>query len=574
MSNKFETQYEELEALIENGFYDEVIYKLSQIINNEQSPKLIYLLAKVSFLNGRLNEAKQLTLELTQQYPKEEKFLRLFNLINNQEIENNLLEAFNNAYKQEEIFNILKYGYRLLNYQKDKLKTHMILSETLFSMGKAELAHKHTLAALESAPNNLSLLDNAVSYLQYAPNTKPDAILTFAKNYEEAAFPQYHEKSYKSFTHLNLDPLRKKLKIGFLSGDFKSHAIFFWIGNLFTELKKEDLEIFCYCNNLHDNFTPIWSKQADHWRDINELNDFDAAKIIYEDQIDILIDLSGHTDLNRLGIISLRPSPIQASWLGQAGPIGIRNLDYSIADTKLFKKNEDYCYLEKIYSFPDFQSSFNIDYAYHFDRILTHAAYKTNGFITFGSFNNMIKMNKTGFNTWIKILKAIPSSKLYLKNHGLSNKDIQTYVRNYFLQKGITAERLILEGPNLIRGEYLDCYSKVDICLDPIPVGGCTTSIDAIFAGVPIITLYGNKIPHRATASLLKNIGCDELIAFTKDEYVMKAIELAKNLTKVDFYRESIRSKFLNSNIINVRKFAKDFSIALRFMWQEFCNAQ
>jgi predicted O-linked N-acetylglucosamine transferase (SPINDLY family) len=185
----------------------------------------------------------------------------------------------------------------------------------------------------------------------------------------------------------------------------------------------------------------------------------------------------------------------------------------------------------------------------------------------------MIKLNTECFKTWIKILQSVPDSRLHLKNHGLANNDIQNYVRKFFNKRGIDSSRLILEPASQTRGEYLNSYYEVDICLDPFPIGGCTTSIDALFVGLPIICLYGNKMPHRSTASILKNLNYSELISYSKEEYIQKAVQLAHSKEKIDYYRASMRDSFLKSNIANSSKFAKDFSNALRQMWREFIYA-
>ena len=571
MNNPQNSLLKEIESDVDNQNFDAAIVKLNPLISDDSSsPQAVYLLAKIAFLNGRLEAALSMIENLIHTSGYEHEYINLHEEINRKITEVKLSKKFEEAHSRNEVFNILKYGYQVLRYQDAPLRTHMILSETLFSMGKAQLAHEHVLKALELAPENKDLLDNLVSYLHYIPGTSQELILHYAKMVKSSTYQNYQENKNHSFTHLDLNPDREILRVGFVSGDFKGHALFLWIGNLFSKLKQYNLEVYCYCNNPEDHITPIWSKQATEWLNIMEMDDHRVAESIKASKIDILVDLSGHTTLNRLGIFALKPSPIQISWLWQSGPIGVNGIDYIISDNNFFLEGEEKFYFEKIYRMPDFYSSFNIDDGCYLDREIKPSPYKKNGYVSFGCFNNMIKLNTECFKTWIKILQSVPDSRLHLKNHGLANKDIQNYVRKFFNKRGIDSSRLILEPASQTRGEYLNSYYEVDICLDPFPIGGCTTSIDALFVGLPIICLYGNKMPHRSTASILKNLNYPELISYTKDEYIQKAVELAHSKEQIDYYRASLRDTFLKSNIANSNKFAQDFSIALRQMWKDY----
>ena len=574
MNNPQNSLLKEIESDVDNQNFDAAIVKLNPLISDDSSsPQAVYLLAKIAFLNGRLEAALKIVENLILTSGNEHEYINLHEEINRKITEIELSNKFKEAHSRNEVFNILKYGYQVLKYQNVPLRTHMILSETLFSMGKAQLAHGHVLKALELAPENKDLLDNLVSYLHYIPDTSQELILHYAKMVKSNTYQNYQGSKNHTFTHLDLNPDREILRVGFVSGDFKGHALFLWIGNLFSKLKQCNLEVYCYCNNPEDHITPTWSKQATEWINIMEMDDHRVADSIRASKIDILVDLSGHTTLNRLGIFALKPSPIQISWLGQSGPIGVNGIDYIISDNNFFLEGEEKFYLEKIYRMPDFYSSFNVDDGCYLDRELRPSPYKKNGYISFGCFNNMIKLNTECFKTWIKILQSVPDSRLHLKNHGLANNDIQNYVRKFFNKRGIDSSRLILEPASQTRGEYLNSYYEVDICLDPFPIGGCTTSIDALFVGLPIICLYGNKMPHRSTASILKNLNYSELISYSKEEYIQKAVQLAHSKEKIDYYRASMRDSFLKSNIANSSKFAKDFSNALRQMWREFIYA-
>jgi predicted O-linked N-acetylglucosamine transferase (SPINDLY family) len=564
-----------IKADLESQEYDSAINSLYELLEEKDyCPEAVYLLAQTAFLNGNLDAAENLSQELLLEDPDNQSYLSLYrkteDAIQENKLTKPLLTSFDDAYQKKEFFNILKYGYQLLKYKSQALRTHTMLADTLFTMGKARLAHNHILKALEIDPHNKGLLSCTVSYLHYTHDSTNAEVKHFAEIYGQKAFPEYQGKEYTEFPLLNLQ--EKKLRIGFISGDFKSHVVVLWIGNLIPKLQENGLDIFCYCNNEKDSITEIWSKQANHWRDIQNLNDIEAAKLIHQDQINILIDLSGHTALNRLGVMALRPAPVQACWLGNSGPIGLKSINCCISDVKHVPKEDD-IYLEKIYRLPKYASSFNVVEAFNLSQEKALVPYKKNGFITFGCLSNMIKLNTNCFDIWVKILKTVPNSRLYLCNHALQQDDTHKYIKNYFYHKGINDKQLILEGAtNKNRNEYLNYYNNIDVYLDSFPLGASTTCIDSAFMGVPVIGLRGERILHRMSAEIMNTLGHEELIAENYSDYIKKAVEFSLSPDLIDYYRNQLRESLFNSVIVNVNDFAKDFTEALKSMWSEFCK--
>jgi protein O-GlcNAc transferase len=567
--------FEFLNEEIKQGNYDLVLKKLGEVDQEAYHAEYLYLLARIAYLNKRYEGAYDLITSLILAYPDVIEYTDLLQEIHNAQEEKKIKNDFEAAYSNKEVFKTLQLAYKLIKIEKFPFKTHMILSELLFSMGKASLAHQYVLKALELCPNNQDLLDNMISYLHYEPRQDTNKVITYVHQFEQNAYKNYRDKAFKNFVHLK-NKMPQKIKLGFISGDFKSHVIFLWLGNFFTHLKQinQDLEIFVYCNNPEDDLTNIWKQSTDKWFNISSLEDYTTAQLIYNHGINILIDLSGHTALNRLGVTALRPAPIQISWLGQSAPFGIQNIDYTLVDEYTMAGINLENLFQKVILLPDFLSSYNFDYSFDVGRKISESAFIKKGFISFGSYNNMIKMNRESFDLWIKILKAVPNSRLYLKNHALENLDIQKYVKNYFLAEGINTERLELESASLIRKEYLDAYDQIDISLDPIPMGGTTTNIDVLYSGIPVITLKGSQIQHRASASILNNIKHPELIAHSEEEYVNLAVDLAKDPTRLIHYKKTLREDLLNSNIANAPKFAKDFNEILNRLWREYDETQ
>lgn len=579
INNTLEKIKYHIESDLNKGKYDDAIYKLNELLeknlDNKNLTDVLFLLAKVSLQIKQFDYAQTLISELLTEEPLNEKYLSFQSEVQNTITEQILSDKFEEAHNKEQIFNILKYGYQLLKYQKFPLRTHMILSEILFSMGKARLAHNHVLKALEYDPNNKDLLDNMVSYLHYTCDSDYLEIKKFAKQYSLRAFPEHKGKEYKTFPQLDFNK-KNKLRIGFISGDFKSHVISLWIGNFFPKLQENNLEIFCYCNNEWDHVTTLWTQRCNFWRDIRNLNDEDAANLIHKDRINILIDLSGHTTLNRLGIIALRPAPVQTCWLGNCSPIGIKTLDYTLVDSySVPPRPQRDLYLEKVYRLPNIMCSFNFAETFPAKLESTLRPYRANGFVTFGCLNNMIKLNKECFDTWIEILKATPNSKLYLCNHALKHSNIQEYIKNYFSCKHIAKDRLILkEANNVTRNEYLNYFKNIDIYLDTFPIGAGTTCIDALFMGVPIINLEGEHLLHRMPSTILQITKNIDLIAKCREDYISKAINLWNSRELIDRYNKNLRTSLLISEIAKVNEFAKDFSDAMRNIWRRFVDEQ
>ena len=183
----------------------------------------------------------------------------------------------------------------------------------------------------------------------------------------------------------------------------------------------------------------------------------------------------------------------------------------------------------------------------------------------------MIKLNTNCFDIWIKILKAVPNSRLYLCNHALQQDDTHKYIKNYFYHKGIDDKQLILEGAtNKNRNEYLNYYNNIDVYLDSFPLGASTTCIDSAFMGVPLIGLRGERILHRMSAEIMNTLGHEELIAENYNDYIKKAVEFSLSPDLIDYYRNQLRESLFNSAIVDVNDFAKDFTEAMKSMWSEF----
>jgi protein O-GlcNAc transferase len=434
------------------------------------------------------------------------------------------------------------------------------------AMGEPEQAIEYQKKQIEFNPYNAVAHNNLIMHLHYSLEHSPEETLVAANNFYKTFFPELAtQKQIKyDFSHLDLSPTKPNLNIGFVSGDFKKHALFFWLRGLFADLNKESLKIFCYCNNIEDEASLLWKEEVYQWTNIKQLNDKDVAELIKKDRIDILVDLSGHTALNRLGLFAQKPSPVQVTWLGQTGPMGLPQIDYMISDPYLVFEGEENQYIEKVFRLPKTFAPFT---APDQDIPVLEAPCKTNGYITFGSFNNFLKINKYVLEAWAELLLKFTDSKLLIKSKIFCDEIQENRIMGFFKDKGIKTDRLILEKHDTNKVKYLEAFNRIDISIDPFPLGGGTTTHDTLWMSTPIINIKGGRMSHRISSSILHNAGFPEFVVNSKEEYINKAISLAMDKEAISNYKKNIRQKYLASCICDTQEFARDLENSFREMW-------
>ena len=361
--------------------------------------------------------------------------------------------------------------------------------------------------------------------------------------------PQYN------FNKINVRK-NKKIKLAFLSSDIvNTHSVISFLKTILKHVDKDKFELIFFSNYIinKDKETLIDFKiYFDEWINIKNLNDVEAISIIRKNNINIIIDLMGLTSPNRLALFKNRLAPIQILWLGYNNTSGLSQMDYLIADPNLIKKNELKLYSEKILYLPNI---WNCHSGLHISRIETPAPLIKNKHITFGSFNNAFKISDEVVSVWSKILKSINNSKLIIKS-SLNYSD--KILKEKFEKNQVFNQITFLDKTNSFE-EHINEYKKIDLALDTFPYNGVTTSFEAIWMSVPVLTLKGFNPNSRAGESINKNLNMNYLIADNKDEYVLKAVELSKNFEKVIEIRKNLFDKALASNLFNDKKFSKEF---------------
>ncbi|MFI4941340.1 MAG: tetratricopeptide repeat protein, partial [Burkholderiales bacterium] len=300
------------------------------------------------------------------------------------------------------------------------------------------------------------------------------------------------------------------------------------------------------------------------------LSDALLAQKIRDDGIDILIDLSGHTAHNRLPMFAWKPAPVQVSWLGYFATTGVAAIDYLIADPCSLPEAEEANFTETIWRLPETRLCFtppdvNVEVS------PLPALANGNGHITFGCFNNLGKMNDAVMALWAKLLHAVPQSRLFLKARQLNDAAVRQSVLQGFAVHGIAADRLVLESSSP-RAAYLSAYHRVDIALDPFPFPGGATTAEALWMGVPVLTMAGEHFLARQGMSLLSNAGLPEWVAADAADYVARAVSYAGDLQRLAALRKGLRQQVLASPLFDAPRFARHFATALRGMWTEWCN--
>jgi protein O-GlcNAc transferase len=310
--------------------------------------------------------------------------------------------------------------------------------------------------------------------------------------------------------------------------------------------------------------------QCHVWRQVHALDDEALARQIREDRIDILIDLAGHTDKNRVPAFAWKPAPVQATWLGYLGTTGVAAIDYLIADDWTLPPEFEPHFTENIWRLPRSYLCFTPPAE---DCAIGPLPALANGYVTFGSFNNLIKVGPDVVSLWSRVLHAVPQSRLLLKTTQFIEASVRQDVAQQFARHGITSSRLMLEPP-VPRADYLKPYNRVDIALDPFPYPGITTSVECLWMGVPFVTLAGKTFMARQGIGLLNNAGLPDWIAADEDDYVKLAARRAGDLHSLQQLRQELRARVFASPIFDAQSFAQNFESAMRGMWRAWCARQ
>ena len=436
------------------------------------------------------------------------------------------------------------------------------LGNTLKDIGRLNEAEAIYRQALERKPGYTGAQGNLLYLLCTMPLISTEQYFCEAQKYGHMVTQQ----ALTRFSEWCCDVNPGKLKIGMVSGDFRCHSVGFFLESLINQLDSSSLDLVAYSTNYNqDELTHRIMPHFGTWKSLVGLNDNDAVQLIHADGVHILIDLSGHTGRNRLPLFAWKPAPVQATWLGYLASTGVAEIDYIIGDPQTTPPEHEGHFTEKVWRMPDVWACFSPPSVSVEPGPLPALSA---GYVTFGSFNYLPKMNDSVVALWSRVLHAVPNSRLFLKTRQLLDPVVCEATRQRFAACGIAPERLLLEG-NSPRAELLDAYKRVDIALDPFPYGGGTTTYEALWMAVPVITLAGDCFLSRCGQSLAFTAGLADWIAVNEDGYVATAVAHTQDLATLGALRSGLRQQVLNSPLYDAARFARNFEAAMWGMWQE-----
>lgn len=441
-------------------------------------------------------------------------------------------------------------------------EAHSNLANTLKEMRRFSESIASHRSAIQMNFNRPEVHSNLLFTSNYIDTIAPEQVLEDSKRYGELI----STKSQPKFTHWNKDCDLEKIKIGFVSGDLRNHPVGFFTEDLIQKIDKTKFTLIAFTTvPAEDELTNRIKCHFHEWVPIYGKTDLEAATLIHNLNIHILIDLSGHTAKNRLPVFSYRPAPVQCTWLGYFATTGLKELDFFIGDPWMAPKESSAHFVESILNLPETWLCMTAPTK---EVEITQLPFLANGFVTFGCFGNLAKMGHSVVLAWAAILKRVPNSRLYLKSKYLADLNSKSEVQKQFYDHGITEDRLILDGPSP-RMQYFESYNYVDIILDTFPYPGGTTSCDALWMGVPVLTIKGDRFLSRLGESIAQNSGQSDWIAENRDDYVERAVKFASNPDHLTFLRSTLREKVLYSPLFDTQRFAKNFEILLEYMYQE-----
>lgn len=417
------------------------------------------------------------------------------------------------------------------------------------------VAHRRAVLALNPklAPVRSSLL----MCMHYTPVSREELLA------EHRAFGLAHDRAGAP-AYITTAP-DKRLKVGIVSGDFRFHAMLFFVLPVLQARPHDTFEIFCYSNTARtDEHTREFRASADHWRDVRGLSNDALTNLIVRDRIDILIDLSGHAPNNRLLVFAHRPAPLQVAWGDYVNTRGIAAMDVLLGDAIHTPPEDDSLYVEKVIRFaPDYVCYRGPLYAPG----VTAAPMMKNGYVTFGTFSEVTKISPEAVSRWAAVLKAIPTSRFLLNGYLFKDQARQDRITALFADTGIGAERLVFKSGGS-HPEFLAQYADVDVILDTTPYSGGLTTCEALLMGVPVLTIAGDRFCGRHAAAHLINGGSPHWVAASLADFVSKAQVLASDPPGLSAQRPETRARFLVSPLCDVPKFAENFFGALRAQWE------
>ena len=546
----------ELQELFKQKEYSRVVFEITSQTNEQERSSFLHNLLGLSRVSNNKNNIDALNLAI-------------------KDFKSGYLKEKNTNHALDSLANFITTSVLLIDLEKNyKFDFTEILE---FYKSSEELCSNHKTIHLAMAMvyrrlNDSNKLTFHFDQIIKSKNFTADDLCNygywrcFGKEWSQADFLEYGSFVDKSLQILPEDKLSEifqetgpKIRIGFLSSDIlQGHSITYFLKTVLQNYDKKKFEIILLLNNAkEDQLTQSFKNLATETINISNLNNISALNKIRELKLDITIDLMGYTSTHRIELLKNRLAKKQVIWMGYCNTSGLENMDYIISDPNLIKPDEQKFYSEKVIYLPEI---WNCHCGFDFERKENPPPFINNKYFTFGSFNSFNKINPDVVNVWSNILKRVSKSKLVLKtshrNHALKR------LKNLF-EKNNVLESIQFIGRQEDLKDHLITYNDIDIALDTFPYNGVTTSFEATWMGVPVITMAGYNFNSRCGESINKNLNMERMVAKDEDDYVNKVVDLSNNHEDYINLRKSIFLNALKSPLFNVQNYSKSFFEAL-----------
>ena len=440
-----------------------------------------------------------------------------------------------------------------------------LLGRVYRRLGESEKAARCDLEAVEAASDKALAADEYGNYLFDLHH-----IAGCSLEKQRAAAEKYDAffDGISRFTHRRRNG-KKLLRVGYISADFRYHVVLQFAAAMLWGKGKVPFSVYAYMTGTEDSFSGALSQQVDVWRNLRKFSPEQAARAIYDDEIDILVELGGHTTGNALKIMAYKPAPVQICGIGYWASTGLSAIDYFLGDIYLDDEETQRAFTEKLLVLP------RTHFCYTETGMMPNPAAEPpcvrTGTITFGSFNDFSKTSDEVLALWAKILSQVPTARLLLKGNVFNEEGNRTYALERMKRLGVPIERVEVRGFSL---DYLGEYADMDVALDTFPYPGGGTTCDALFMGVPVVTMAGTDHGGRFGKSFLMNLGLGELVAATPEEYMERAVAIAQDKELLRAFRKNLRGMMRQSPLMDGEQYRKDLATAYSEIWSKYMRGQ
>jgi len=473
------------------------------------------------------------------------------------------------AFRRQQFVLALEIFQRLKALHPDFPLIDAMIADQLASLGRGSEAIEAFDRALADAPDAVRLQSDRLFVLNYF------GLLSRKELFEQhRRWGAAHEAQLRSHWRphgQSRDPERK-LRLGYVSADLRQHAVAYFIEGVLQNHDRRRFEVHAFDVSPYaaDDVTTRLSAYCDHWHRLGESSDDEVARVIRERQIDVLVDLSGHTAYNRLLVFARRPAPVQVGWFGYMNTTGLTSIDYRLTDASLDPPGiSDDFYTEELVRLPA-AACFQPDPG---GPEVGELPAIRNGYIRMASANQWTKVTDTTKDVWTRILRDLPNARLVVVARGGSDAAVRASITSEFVRRGAAPGQIEVVEFRPIRS-FLAFLNDIDFALDPFPYGGGTTSLHTTWMGVPIVTLESESELGRSTPNILRTLGAGELVAHDVEAYRTIALKLAGDVARLQGYRRELRERFRRSPLMDSVPLTRNVEAAFRMMWRRYCAVQ